>query len=179
MATILFNITDNKPISPRYIPYYTVFGMRPTLPEDVVELTIIESITPDYNSKLQYITEYWEREDNNYVQKFTIIDKPIEQIQQEAKWHLDKEIRVIISNSLKSQWLKYQWEHNWLQNHPYLALLLEYIKQISLNIINDESNSYIYLNTLYPQDEAILIYYGAIVEYKSEYFNNPANLNNS
>ena len=84
-------------------------------------------------------------------------------------WHKqDKPIRVVISEEVKREWLILKLEHEVSGNHPYIAALLEFVKTLTLNHVKDSDVNYYYLNELFPEDEAIIRYYGGGVEYKTE-----------
>ena len=85
----------------------------------------------------------------------------------ESNWHLDNPIRVTISEDTKREWLILKLEHEVSGNHTYISALLEYVKSLTLNHVKEGDMNYYYLASLFPEDEAIIRYYGGGVEYKT------------
>lgn len=86
----------------------------------------------------------------------------------ESNWHLDKPIRVAISEATKREWLILKLEHEVSGGHPYIAALLDFVKTLILNHIKEGEMNYYYLSELFPEDEAIIRYYGGGVELKPQ-----------
>ena len=107
------------------------------------------------NGELIYV-DLTEQEEAEYSAKNTPI------------WHKeDKPIQVIISESIKRDLLMLKSEHDILGNHPDVAMLLDYVKNISALSVNEDGNLYIYLSDLFPQHKAFLESFGIQINTKA------------
>lgn len=82
-------------------------------------------------------------------------------------WHnSDKVIQVIIPEKVKRDLLILNSEHEILGNHPDVAMLLDYVKNISTLSVNEAGSLYIYLSELFPQHKAFLESFGIQINVK-------------
>ena len=92
-------------------------------------------------------------------------------------WHKEaKPFRVSIANNIWRDWFQKKRDHlDYMELtgkllYPDLIALLEVVKTIdNSNIINDEQNTYIYLDEVYNEHLAIINKYGGNVEQMPEW----------
>ena len=72
--TILYDTTTNTILSKHENGYF-IDGVKPTLPQGIVELEIIYTTRPDINNITEVIEEEWVISETNYSQSFKIRKK--------------------------------------------------------------------------------------------------------
>lgn len=89
------------------------------------------------------------------------------------EWHCEKPFRVTVNNDTWKGWFAKKRDHDdyleltGLQLYPDLIALLEVVKSIdNSNIVNDDNNTYVYLDEVFDSHLPIISKYGAIVEQK-------------
>jgi len=101
-------------------------------------------------------------------------DEELAAIQQEQLiWHREKPFRVTVNNEVWKDWFAKKRDHaDYLeltgqQLYPDLIALLEIVKSIdNANIVNDDNNTYVYLDEVFDYHMPIISKYNAIVEQK-------------
>jgi len=81
-------------------------------------------------------------------------------------WHEAKPIRVVISNETINDWILKANKDKLMERVTATTMLLGYFEANKLSVIEENGNNYLYLNTIFPEHEAALIYGGASVEYQ-------------
>ena len=88
-------------------------------------------------------------------------------------WHKEKPFRVTVNNDVWKDWFAKKRDHaDYLeltgqQLYPDLIALLEVVKAIdNSNIVNDNENTYVYLDEVFDYHIPIISKYNAIVEQK-------------
>lgn len=67
-------------------------------------------------------------------------------------WHEEQEskpIQVIISEEIRQGWLMKKQEHDYLGNYPEIAMVLEYVKNLTAPRYQENGVLYIYLEGIY------------------------------
>lgn len=89
-------------------------------------------------------------------------------------WHSEKPFRVTVNNEVWKDWFSKKRDHaDYLeltgqQLYPDLIALLDVVKSIdNTNIVNDDNNTYVYLDEVFGYHLPIISKYNAIVEHKS------------
>jgi len=59
MTTKLYNTQTQQIIYTSYNGYYTVDGVRPTLPENIIELVVVDTPAPNYNTITEKLSWTW------------------------------------------------------------------------------------------------------------------------
>ena len=92
---------------------------------------------------------------------------------QPIEWHCEKPFRVTVNNDVWKDWFAKKRDHaDYLeltgqQLYPDLIALLEVVKAIdNSNIVNDDNNTYVYLDEVFDFHVPIISKYNAIVETK-------------
>ena len=92
---------------------------------------------------------------------------------QPTEWHSEKPFRVTVNNDVWKDWFAKKRDHaDYLeltgqQLYPDLMALLDIVKSIdNTNIINDNDNTYVYLDEVFDYHLPIISKYNAIVETK-------------
>lgn len=80
MKTLLYNTDINEPITKIREGVYTVDGVQPTLPANIVELEVQETELPDFDTVKQYVTSEFQRNGNYWQRVWTIYNKTDEEI---------------------------------------------------------------------------------------------------
>ena len=95
------------------------------------------------------------------------------QTTQAIVWHKEKPFRVTVNNEVWKDWFAKKRDHaDYLeltgqQLYPDLMALLDIVKSIdNTNIINDNDNTYVYLDEVFDYHIPIVSKYNAIVETK-------------
>lgn len=82
-------------------------------------------------------------------------------------WHVaERSIRLVLTDDVKTRLLILRQEHEVLGTQPEVAMLVEYVRTIVTPTITEGTTTYIYLEELYPEHEALLNKYGVIIERK-------------
>ena len=82
-------------------------------------------------------------------------------------WHVpERSIRLVLTDEVKTRLLTLRQEHELLGTQPEVAMLVEYVRTIVTPTITEGTTTYIYLEELYPEHEALLNKYGVIIERK-------------
>lgn len=81
MKTLLYNTDINEPITKIREGVYTVDGVRPTLPVNIVELEVQETERPDFDTVKQYVTSEFQRNGNYWQRVWTVHNKTDEEIE--------------------------------------------------------------------------------------------------
>jgi len=110
MRTILYNTNTNQIINPNktYEGGYNNKFPLGTLKPNEIELEYIDTPVPQYDTRTQRISSYWEVEDNlRYVKKYNFIDKTPEEIEYDDavnEWkHIDYSLRITAPDLLTTQ----------------------------------------------------------------------------
>ena len=92
---------------------------------------------------------------------------------QPIEWHKEKPFRVTVNNDVWKDWFAKKRDHaDYLeltgqQLYPDLIALLDVVKSIdNTNIVNDDNNTYVYLDEVFDYHIPIISKYNAIVEQK-------------
>lgn len=82
MQTFLYNLDTNERTGPIRDGYFTVDGVRPTLPDNVVEIEIVNLETPVYDPQLQRLNyrEYLDLTNRQFVKGYDVINLTQEEI---------------------------------------------------------------------------------------------------
>lgn len=82
-------------------------------------------------------------------------------------WHVsERPIRLVLTEEVKTRLLTLRQEQELLGTQPEVAMLVEYVRTIVTPTITEGTTTYIYLEELYPEHEALLNKYGVIIERK-------------
>ena len=110
--------------------------------------------------------------DGQYI---PLTEKEIDILSQQIEWHWHKEkpFRVTVNNDVWKDWFAKKRDHaDYLeltgqQLYPDLIALLDVVKSIdNSNIVNDEVNTYVYLDEVFDVHKVIIAKYGGIIEPK-------------
>ena len=102
MKTILYNTNTQEITQHAKEGYYLVDGVRPTLPKDMVELTIVEETQPSYDPETQKITSDWviDLTAKEYRKEFTVVNLTPKELAAKAWKHTDFSTKLIIDESV-------------------------------------------------------------------------------
>lgn len=108
MTTILYNTTTNTPVSlRRYEGGYNAVFPNATLPNHIIELEVIDTPQPEYDSALQYVTSSYEKQDEQWVRVWVIHDKTeqqlIDEINSQAEAEANQVDAVLVNKLLRKQ----------------------------------------------------------------------------
>jgi len=82
-------------------------------------------------------------------------------------WHVaERSIRLVLTDVVKTWLLILRQEHEVLGTQPEVAMVVEYVRTIVAPTTTEGTTTYIYLEELYPEHEALLNRYGVIIERK-------------
>lgn len=97
MKTTLFNTDTNETTGVIREGYYFVDGVRPELPENIVELEVTETGRPQHDTLKQFATYEWlpDFENNQYVQVWTIHDKDDTELIEDLKQQGESAVRQV------------------------------------------------------------------------------------
>lgn len=148
--TILYDETTQTVLSWHQNGYF-VDGKKPVLPSNIVELDVIYATKPT-PSATQKVVESWEVTDTQYKQIFTLVNKtPYE---------------IAVDNWVYMQWaLRITAPKTMLFQTDVGAPMFAYLS-INQNIIinKDDTNYYVYVNTIEQQFQYIIDTYSLTVE---------------
>lgn len=82
-------------------------------------------------------------------------------------WHVsERPIRLVLTDEVKTRLLTLRQEQELLGTQPEASMIIEYLRTITVPIHTEGTTTYIYLEELYPEHEALLNKYGVIIERK-------------
>jgi len=98
MITKLYNTDTLQIVHTSYNGYYTVDGIRPQLPSNIVELVVIPAEPPTYNPTTQRLSSLWEVNlvTLQYTQNWQVINKTQYEIMM-ADWKYPEYLKRIIA----------------------------------------------------------------------------------
>ena len=102
MKTILYNTNTQEIKHHAKEGYYKVDGVRPELPKEVLELTVIEEPQPSYDAETQKISSDWVIDETakEYRKEFTVTDLTPKELAAKAWKHTEYPTKLIIDESV-------------------------------------------------------------------------------
>lgn len=148
--TILYDKTTQEVLS-WHRKGYLVDGKKPQLPSNIVELEVVYADTPTPSST-QKVVESWEVTDTQYKQVFTLVNKTAYEIAVDDWKHMDWAIRITAPKSMLFQ-------------TSIGAPMFAYLTVNKNLIINkDDTDYYIYVNTIEDEFSDLITTYNLTVE---------------
>jgi len=143
MVTSLYNTSLNSILSTRN-GYYKVDGVRPDLPENIVELVHTEDPIPDYNPSTQKLLSAWIVDLNakEYRLSYWVENKTALEIALDGWHHLNYAKRIIAPVQLVMDDIGVKF-HAWFTVHGYP------IERVGEQL-------YCYCNTIAPEHQAVV-----------------------
>lgn len=94
MITVLYDKTTQQTFGPMREGHYLVDGKPPVLPDNIVELTVVDPPAPSFNPDTQTLTYsdfYADLINNTWTRTITVVDLSAGQIQQLAMMRIQQE----------------------------------------------------------------------------------------
>ena len=144
METFIYNKDTNNRVGEVREGHYLVDGLPGWLPEELVELVLIPTDPPEYDSGLEYLRDIWtvNLENNTYEQSYEVFPYTEQEIAMRGWHHPEFEQRIVAPDSL-------------VNDYPAIGVHM-IINKLPIEPSEDGNLLYLYMDFIRPEHQALV-----------------------